>query len=376
MILYPKIKWQKNSSDKEVKSMKFSKLKWLFIVIIGSFLLSACGALPMSSWPGVSVSTQGNYVYAAYASGVFKVDTTNGNMVWRYPEKADNAKQFYAAPASDSSGLVVVGDYEFSLFGLDSETRAEKWTNADAKGQLVANPLIVNNLVVAPSADGTVYALSPTDGKTVWKFSSGAAFWAKPVSDGKIVYISSMDHYLYALKLSDGSLVWKTDLKAAGVYGVNLADDGHIYLSTLGNEVLALTANRGDIIWRFATKGSPWAIPVVKDGVVYLGDLSNKAYAIASDTGKSIWEVDVPGPIVSSPVLTSNGMIYAAETGDVFELNYSGKKDWNQTINGKLYSAPVIVGDVVVVGVTSGDKNLLLVGYDFSGKQIWTFVVP
>lgn len=356
--------------------MKFSKLNGLFVIIIGSFLLSACGALPMSSWPGVSVSAQGNYVYAAYAAGVFKVDAANGNMVWRYPEKADNAKQFYAAPASDSSGLVVIGDYEFTLFGLDSETRAEKWTNTNAKSQWVASPLIVNNLVVAPSADGTVYALSLTDGKTAWKFSAGASFWAKPVSDGKIVYISSMDHYLYALKLSDGSLVWKTDLKAAGVYGVNLTDDGHIYLSTLGNEVLALTANRGDILWRFATKGNPWAVPVVKDGVVYVGDLSNKAYAIASDTGKSIWEVDVPGPIASSPALTTNGMIYAAETGDVFELSYSGKKDWNQTINGKLYTAPVVAGEMVVVGVTSGDKNLLLVGYDFSGKQIWTFVVP
>lgn len=356
--------------------MKFSKMKWLFVVIIGSFLLSACGALPMSSWPGVSVSAQNNYIYAAYATGVFKVDATNGNMVWRYPEKVDNAKQFYAAPASDSNGLVVVGDYGFSLFGLDSETRAEKWTNTDAKGQWVASSLIVNNLIVAPSADGTVYAISPTDGKTVWKFSASSPVWAKPVSDGKIVYISSMDHYLYALNLSDGSLVWKTDLGAASVYGLNLADDGNIYLSTLGNEVLALTANRGDIIWRFTTKGSPWAIPVVKDGVVYLGDLNNKAYAISSSTGKSIWEVDVPGPIASSPALTTNGMIYTAETGDVFELNYNGKKDWNQTINGKLYSEPVLAGDVVVVGVTSGDKNLLLVGYDFSGKQIWTFVVP
>jgi outer membrane protein assembly factor BamB len=366
--------------------MKLPKLKWSFFVVLGSMLLSACGALPQSSWPGVAADPQNKFIYAAYASGVFKVDITNGNMVWRYPEKADAAMQFYAAPASDSKGLVVIGDYgvspsilsekKFSLIGLDSETRAQKWTNTDAKDQWVANPLIVNNLVVAPSADGNVYALSPTDGKVVWKFSAAAAFWSKPVSDGKIVYVSSMDHHLYALNLSNGSLVWKTDLGAACVYGVNLASDGNIYLSTLGNEVLALTANRGDIIWRFPTTGSPWAVPVLNDGIVYVGDLSNKIYAISASSGKATWQVDAPGPIASSPAVTSQGLIFASEDGAVFGVNFSGQKEWNQTINGKLYSAPVLAGDTVVVGVTSGDKNLLLVTFDASGKQIWAFTVP
>jgi len=375
------------TQDSEVKSMNYSKLKLIVVVVFASILLSACGTLPSSSWPGVSVTPKGDFVYVADAASVFKVDATNGSLAWRYPVKADASKQYYAAPELSDS-LVIVGDYgnspsllstetkKFSLIGLDSMTGAEKWTNTDAKGQWVASPLIVGNMVIAPSADGTLYALSPSDGKVVWKFSANAAFWAKPVSDGELVYVPSMDHFLYAVNLSSGTLAWKVDLGASGVYGLAVGDDGTIYLSTLGSEVLAIKSDGRSILWRFKTKGSVWAVPVLKDGVVYIGDANNKVYAITASNGQSKWEVDAPGPVLCAPAMTSNGLIFASETGQVFLMDFNGKLGWNKTINGKLYSSPVVAGQQVVVGVTGGDKNVLLVAYDFTGKDSWTFTVP
>jgi outer membrane protein assembly factor BamB len=354
--------------------MNFSKLKLLVIVIFASIVLSACGALPTSSWPGVAVSSKGDFVYVAYATGVYKVDATNGSMAWRYPDKADAAKQFYAAPGISDS-LVVVGDYGNALFGLDSGNGAEKWTNTDAKDKWIAGMLIVDKAILAPSADGNLYSLS-LDGKVNWKFTANADFWANPVSDGKTVYVPSMDHFLYAINLSDGKLVWKTDLGASGVYGLALGDDGTIYLSTLADEVLAIRADGRSIVWRFKPKGSVWAVPVVKDGIVYIGDLNNKVYAISASNGQSKWEVDAPGPVLCSPAVTPNGLVFASETGAVFMLDFNGKLVWNKTINGKLYSAPVIAGQQVIVGITSGDKDVLLATYDFTGKDGWTFTAP
>lgn len=355
--------------------MNFSKMKVLFVVILASLLLSACGALPMSSWPGVTVTTQGDFVYVAYASGVYKVDAKNGSMAWRYPDKADAAKQFFANPALSDS-IAVVGDYQNSLFGLDAGNGAEKWVNTDAKGQWIASALIVGQTVLAPSSDGNLYALT-MDGKVSWKFTAKGPFWARPVSDGKVVYVPSMDHFLYAVNISDGSLAWKTDLGASGVYGVALGDDGNLYLSTLGDEVLAVTSSRGDILWRFKPSGSIWAVPVVKDGVIYFGDLNNKVYAVSAKDGRSTWgDVTAAGPILNSPAVTPEGLVFATENGTVFMIGYDGKMGWNKTINGKLYSSPVVAGQQVVVGVTQGDKDTLLVAYDFTGKDVWTFTVP
>ncbi len=357
--------------------MNYKKLKIFALLALASLSLTACGAVGSSSnWPGVSLNSAANTVYVAYGTYVFKVDSTNGSMSWRYPSTAAN-KQFYAPPGSNE-GLVIAGDIEDGLAGVDSSTGAEKWTNTLAKGKWIAGSIIVNNTIVAPSSDGNVYGLT-LDGQEQWKFPAGGAFWATPVSDGKVVYVPSMDHFLYAVNVSDGSQVWKTDMGAACVNGLALDQDGTIYLSTLGNEVLAVNSAGGRIKWRFPLKGNAWAVPVVKDGVVYIGDLTNKIYAISGSDGTSKWAVDGPGPITSAPAITPDGLIFAAENGTVFDMSYTGTKSWSQTINsGKLYSAPVVTaGNLVVVGVLPNSAtDPLLVAYDFTGKQAWTFVMP
>lgn len=348
-------------------------------MILASLLLTACGAISAANWPGVSSDTTGKFVYVAYGTYVFKVDPTNGSLVWRYPETAGN-KQFYAPPGSNDS-LVVVGDINDGLTELDSSTKAEKWTNTEALGKWIAGAIFVDSTIVAPSSDGNVFAVSSQNGQQIWKYPASGAFWATPVSDGKVVYAPSMDHFLYALNVSDGSLVWKKDLGAACTFGLTLDKDGTIYLSTLANEVLAINSTNGDIKWRFKANGNLWAVPVVNDGTVYIGDLESKVYAINSSDGKTKWgPVDGGAPITGAPAITPDGLIFATENGSVFEMSFTGTKGWSQTINsGKLYSAPVVTaGNLVVVGVMPNDatKDPLLVAFDFTGKQAWTFTMP
>ncbi len=358
--------------------MNYKKLKLLSVLVLGSLLLTACGAISSANWPGVSLDPSGKYVYAAYGTYVFKVDVSNGSMTWRYPEAA-GTKQFFAPPGVGDS-LIVVGDINDGLTGLDASTKAEKWpTNTLAQGKWIAGSIVVGNSVLAPSSDNNVFALSTQDGKELWKYTAKGPFWATPVSDGKVVFAASMDHFLYALNVSDGSLVWEKDLGGACINGLTLTKEGTIYLSTLANEVLSINSSNGNINWRFQAKGSLWAVPVEDNGTVYIGDLNNKVYAINSSDGSSKWEVDGGAPITSAPAITPDGLIFATENGTVFAMNFSGAKSWSQTINsGKLYSAPVVTtGNLVVIGILpNAATDPLLVAYDFTGKQAWTFVMP
>jgi outer membrane protein assembly factor BamB len=357
--------------------MNHKKLKFFSILALLGLLLTACSVISTANWPGVSLDPSGKYVYVAYGTYVFKVDVTNGSMVWRYPDTA-GSKQFYAPPGSSDS-LVVVGDINDGLTELDASTKAEKWTNTQAQGKWIAGPIFINNTIIAPSTDGNVFAISSENGSQIWKYSATGPFWATPVSDGNVVYAPSMDHFLYALNVSDGSLVWKKDLGAACIYGLTLTKDGTIYISTLANEILSINSSNGDINWRFKAKGNLWAVPVVDNGTVYVGDLDNKVYAINDSDGTAKWEVDGGAPVTSAAAITPDGLIFATENGTLFAMNFNGTKSWSQTINsGKLYSAPVVTaGNLVVVGILpNAATDPLLVAYDFTGKQAWTFVMP
>jgi len=344
------------------------------VLLITGILLSSCtGALSASSWPGI-VANQ-DITYVSYTPGVFAIQLSNGSMAWRYPAKADTTKQFFAPPAIADT-LVVAGDYANNLYGLDAKTGTLKWTFTGATGRWIGGALVVNNLILAPNGDNSLYALN-LNGDLQWKFSqSKHALWSQPVTDGKTVYLTSTDHSLYALQISSGQKIWSTDAGGSMLSSPALNQDNSvIYVGTLGGQVIALEAATGKVLWRFNTSGEIWGSPVYNNNVIYIGDRSDTVYAIDAKTGLSIWKVDVGSNVIGSGAIAQDGVIYVTEGGQVDDIGFSsGQKLWTHTINGKLYTSPVIVGDKILIAITSGD-NLLTV-LDSKGNETWSFVVP
>ena len=304
-------------------------------------------------------------------TGVVAIQS-DGSQTWRYPDKVDNAKSFYAEPAV-ADGQVIVGDYQNTLFSLDAGNGTEKWTFADTKGRFIASPTVVGNTIIAPNAEGLVYALDLT-GKKLWQFSGDAAFWSAAVANKgeTVVYVASLDHNLYAIQVSDGSQVWAVDVGSPMLAAPVLADDGMLYVGTIGNQVIAVDSTNGSIAWKFDANGAIWSTPYLKDGILYFGDISNKIFAINAQDGSLSWSDDAPGPVYATPAGIPTGLVFVCETGDIYVVGFDGTLSWTDNVsNGKLYSTPVVLGEQVIIPVEKGDS--LLVTYDFSGRKGWTF---
>lgn len=347
------------------------KYSFILIIVLAGLLLSSCvGLQNASSWPGVSARE--DMVYVAYGAGVLAVNAATGSEVWRIPEKADPAKQYYAAP-SFLNGQILVGDYKNTLHSLDAATGAENWAFSEAKGRFIAGAVVVGDLILAPSVDNTLYALN-TDGRLQWKFTASNDIWASPVSDGSRVYAASMDRSIYALNLKDGSLAWSVQLGTAILSTPALVEGGMLYVSTLGNEVAAVDASGGAVVWTFTTADHVWASPVVNDGTVFVGDVGKNFYALDAKTGAEVWRKELTGAVYAAAALTPESLIIATDSGDLLAYSFAGEKLWSQRINGKLYSTPVLLDGKVFVGVKDGEK--VLYAYDVTGKELWSVAVP
>ena len=351
--------------------MKLTKKSIFLAIALVPLLLTACTAQISGGFPSGAVVNQ-DTLYISSGVAVLAVKS-DGSQIWRYPDKVDTSKSFFAAPVVINE-QVVVGDYQNSIFSLDAATGVEKWSFKDAKGRYIASPVVVGDKIIAPNADGNVYALDQT-GKQLWKFTAKAGLWGTPASDTGHVYVTSMDHFLYGINTADGSQAWATDLGGPMMAAPLLTKDGILYVGTLGNKIAAVEASSGKVLWNFETVGSVWAMPVYNEGVIYVGDASNKIYALNAKDGSQAWQTDAPGPVIASPGVLPTGLVFVSDTGDVFLVGFQNERGWTDKLsNGKLYSTPIIFGDRLVVPVDQGDN--FLVTYDFTGRKGWTFAVP
>jgi outer membrane protein assembly factor BamB len=351
--------------------MKNRLLPLLILFVLGAVLLSSCGSPEYAtSWPGMTASN--DTIYVADAGSVLSVKASDGTTQWRFPEKIDNAKQFFAAPVV-SSDQVLVGDYAGSFYGLDVNTGGQKWTVTNGKGHFIASPLLVGDTIIAPSSDRSVYAWD-TSGKQRWVFTSKYAFWAQPVSDGKVVYIPSIDHNIYALNLQNGNKVWSVDLGGAIVNSPVMDSNGKIYAGTLMNELVSVDTSTGKTAWKFKANAEIWSKPVLLDGNLFFGDLAGTVYCVNSENGKQVWKLDLSNPITGTGAVYADGLVFATENGSVVGISAKGEKLFTKTLTGTINGSPVVAGDKIIVATTGVDN--LLVAFDFKGNDKWTLPPP
>jgi outer membrane protein assembly factor BamB len=184
-----------------------------------SLFLSACGsAIGASSWPGITVDEESKSVYVAYNQHVYSLDAETGRESWRFPAEADNGTSFFASPVISGEDQLLIGGYDKILYSLNPQNNGRiNWQFDTAGDRYIGSPLVTDEGVFAPNADGMLYGLSNA-GQDNWSFDSGDALWASPTSDGDLIFLPSIDHNLYALSAQNGNVSWQQDL-GGGIVG-------------------------------------------------------------------------------------------------------------------------------------------------------------
>jgi len=336
--------------------------------------LNACvgrSSMTASGWASVVVDE--NSAYVAFNSHVVSVNLTNGTERWRFPAEADPKMSFFASPGLTENNKLIVGGYDNVLYSINTDNGQGTPFFEKADGRYIGGPLVTSEMIYAPSADHSLYAIG-LNGNQAWSFETDEPLWSKATVDSECgcLFVSSMDHKIYALDAQTGGLIWTTeDLGGAIVGTPQYSDDDVLYVGTFNKELIALDATTGRDLWRFQTNDWVWATPALDDNTLYFGDLSGTFYAVNRQNGVSQWQIQLVGAIVGTPLVTKDGIYFTTEDGSLVSVNSSGAIRWNQPLDTSLHAGPVAAGETILIATSNPES--LLIAVDPSGVQIWSF---
>ncbi len=357
------------------------RLTLFSFVLFGAILISACSSAATrgSSWPGLTADA--NNAFLAEGQFIYAVRLSDGSKLWQYPDKA-GAQQFFAAPLLTPDGQLIVGSAgtDQGLISLDPATGKEKWSApfSGAKDRWIVTPLVINDTLYAPNNDGSLYAVKLASGQLLWSLSIGQPLWGTPVTDGRFIFLTSLDHFLYTIDPQNQKVIWKVNLGGSATGSPALSvDKTTLYVGSFGSKVLAINTADGSIKWKASTNAWIWSNPSINVSNVFVADINGQVYSLEASTGQNTWSNIKPDDsITGSPLLTTNGVIVATESGSVYSLDQNGKVIWSAPIGGKIYTAPVASGNLVLVaplgaqylmyGINEKDGSIL--PWHFDGK--------
>lgn len=277
--------------------------------------------------------------------------------------------------------LILIYDYDGSLFAFDLESESIAWTvkATDSHTEMCANAVTLQDGVVyVPFINGEIFAIDNQTGAVFWKSRLGNSTdqivlkdQIPIINDGKL-YLTSQNQNIYALNTKDGSLVWNYKLDSPNndipvlffdnkiftqsannlysfeahtgklvyqksfdepLHGKPVTDGENIFIANEKNVVYALSPNKPDILWQFKLDENQYNIKeriFCKDKKVYFaaqGEAVSSIYAVDSKTGTQIWKTD----------FKDDNIEYITEESD---------NVWGYTRKAKLFQLDITNGEI------------------------------
>jgi outer membrane protein assembly factor BamB len=328
------------------------------------------------------------YVFARQGGNeiVRCLQAADGKEVWqdKYPAEAPQG------PARDFPGprsSPVVADGKVVTFGVDSTfscyeaASGKKLWRKDSLGDIPrfstsCSPIVVGAdgeklVIVEYGGDdgGGIVAYGLADGKRKWVWNGDGAAYASPVSmkiEGSSAIVSETAGNIVALSPADGKLLWKTPFKVRYNAATPVVEGSTVLYSGSGKGTTAVSIEKsGDglkanNLWTTNENAVQFNTPIIKDGYVYGISDRHNLFCMDAKTGKTQWKEQLK----AGPRQTGYGSV--VDAGSVlFALNPTGemivfapdakqfKKIANYQVGRDTYAYPVIADKRVFIK----DKN-------------------
>jgi len=276
------------------------------------------------------------------------------------------AREVGGPTIDDASGMVVVGTRDGFLRALDQDGN-RAW-DFKAGGRFEAQPAVFDDLVLAGSSDGRLYALEMGTGRLRWSYDAQEEVGTTPaVADGVAVVMTLQDS-LVGVDVKTGAWKWRHRREGKEGFTIRGAANAAIVggLAVGGysdGTVAAVDLQTGTVRWerRVAPQGDFMDVDGLRaEGTrLYVAAYSGVVQALDAQTGKELWSVKTPG---ACRVAVGGGMVVAVTTTQVLGLSTAdGKVRWTIPLGGEPTGVPVLVAASGVRAAVPNGRGILYI---------------
>lgn len=386
--------------------MRRSRIWFCLLLSLSVLLLSGCvGARMGVSWPSIGlISINGEQNIAlAYnntvailnpangaplrlvnpLNGAALLDSENNPRSWILRGSDFGGAQFYSLPIVVDAETMLVAANSGSLLRVDSDLVDVTRTIA-LDDKVVANMLVVDDIVYVPYQNGGLSARSLVDYRELWRFHTEQGIWATPLLAADMIIVASIDHHVYALDRSTGQEIWSVDLGGSVASTPLLAND-RLYVGSFNKSFFEISLD-GAILSSYETENWVWGTPAIDEyGIIYLADLSGYVHALDSGNHlQALWSNSIAERgIRSGPLVYGDRVITASRDGRVYWLD---RRDGALINTREIDNRPELLGDMLLLApsaslnidvplliVSSVDEGRLLIAFEVDGRQAWVY---
>lgn len=271
-----------------------------------------------------------------------------------------------------AGSVVLAGSADSTLYALDLHTGAVLWT-ARTGGPVKSTPCVRSGRVYLNCGDGSFRCFALETGRQIWEFRTGGErvyepygyadyYQSSPVVEGELLFAGSGDGCVYALDARSGTLRWKYSTGDV-VHSTPAVDGDRVYAGSFDGSVVALKRETGELLWRFKTvghrffpKGEVQGSPVAGNGLVYVGARDYNIYAIDREKGYCHWNRAFPLGWALSLSLRDTTLVVGTSDDDlVLALDgRSGKEVWKTNVNFNTFGRSAFTTNAFILGSLQG----------------------
>jgi outer membrane protein assembly factor BamB len=309
-------------------------------------------------------------VFVANAKGEVLATDLRGEPLWSVEltrgMKKDGTpeEEVIDAPLACFDEVLLAGTADGTLYALDAATGEEKW-RYEVGGPILGTPNLSpvpeagegtgrTAVVVVSQSDGALHSVALADGEPIWQAEGVSRCDGSPaVGDGLVVFGSCVAA-LHVFSAADGQLERDIEVGADSEVAGGVAVYGDtVFTGSRSGRVLQANLRTGDIMWvNEDAEDEVFTTPAVSRDSVVFASSDGYIYALDRETGDRRWTFETDGT-PSSPVIAGDKVVVSSDGSLHVVRLEDGAPVWSYEVSDVI-TGPAVVGRMIIVGSEDG----------------------